>query len=148
MSISHPGASIPGVFTFTIPYTDSAFIVASTTANRTLLTLPAGGKILGVTIKHSTAFAGTAVSAVTISVGDTNSTFDQYASAFDIFQATGATTYQDSSEFKSTTSVSSTVSAHFIANTNFGSGAATVLTQGSVDISVCWVGTPTAVALP
>lgn len=133
---------IPKCVKYTVAYSNAAFIAASTTAPVTLFTLPARGKILGVNIKHSVAYAGTGISSTTVSVGDGTSTYNQYAAAYDIFQAVAATAFQDTSQFKSTTMASSSVVAYFTANVNFGTGAATVLTAGSVDIAVCWVTLP------
>lgn len=112
----------------TIAYTNTAFQVASTTADSVLFALLSRGKVTGVNIKHSAAFAGTGLASMTVSVGDGNATFDQYASAFDIFQAPGDTVFQDSSEFKSTTmtGAGSSVSAHFIGNTNLGEASVAI----------------------
>lgn len=137
-----PGGTVPACAKYTVPYTNAAFFTAATGVDVTLFALPARGKLIGVNIKHSVAFAGTAVSSTTVSVGDGASTYDQYASAYDIFQAVGDTVFQDSSQFKSTTMAASNVKARFTANTNFGTGAATVLTAGSVDVAACWVVLP------
>jgi hypothetical protein len=137
-----PGGYVPACQTVTVPYTDAIFLAAATTADKTLIALPARAKVQGVTIKSTVAFAGTAVSSTTVSVGNGASTYDQHASPYDIFQAVGDTVFQDSVQFKSTTMAGYNLSAHFIANTNFGNGAATVLTAGSVAISACWVVLP------
>jgi hypothetical protein len=136
------GGTVPACSTTTVAYTNAAFKAAATTADVTLFALPARGKLTGVTIKHTVAYAGTAVSSTTVSVGNGASTYDQYASAYDIFQAVADTTFQDTVQFKSTTMAASDVKARFTANTNFGDGSATVLTAGSVGISACWVVLP------
>ena len=133
---------VPACLTYTVNYTAFDFVVPDTTVDITLFVLPARAKILGVNIKHSVAWAGAGITAVTVSVGDGSGTADQYASAFDIFQAVTNTAFQDSSQFKSTTMAASGVVAHFIADANFGNGGATNLTAGSVAVPVCWVTLP------
>ena len=132
----------PTCSTYTVSSANAGFQAAAVTANITLVALPARAKITGINVKHSVAFAGTAVTSTTVSVGDGTSTFDQYASVYNVFQAVGNTAFLDSVEFKSTTMAASNVVAHFVANTNFGTGSATVLTAGSVAISVCSVTLP------
>jgi hypothetical protein len=130
----------------TIPYTNTAFQAASTTADITLLTMPQFGKIRGLTVKHSAQFTdgGGAMTDVSVSVGDGTTPFTQHTAAFSIGEVTAAadTTFQDTNAFQSTTMASggSTVSAHFIAtNRDFGDGAgSTYLTAGSVDLYVCY----------
>lgn len=62
--------------------------------------LPAGAKIIGSFVKHSVAFSGGSLSAMTVSVGKTgNATF--FTAAQDIFQAVADTTVQENSMFKS-----------------------------------------------
>lgn len=67
----------------------TSFQTAATSLSVTLFSLVAGGIISGIKIKHSTAFAGAAISAVTMEVGTVGTT-DLYAPAFDVLQATGA----------------------------------------------------------
>ena len=129
---------MPSCTTYSVAYSNAAFSAAASSVPVTLAALPARGKILGVNIKHSTAFAGTGVTSVVVSVGDGNTPYNQYASQFDIFQAVSATAFQDSSQFKTTTMAASNIVAWFTANVNFG----TVLTAGAVDISICTVVLP------
>jgi hypothetical protein len=125
-----------------VPYTNAAFLAAASSVPVTLFALPARGKLIGVNLKHTVAFAGTAVTSTVVSVGDGNTPYNQYGSQFDIFQAVSNTAFQDSAQFKSTTMAASNVVAYFTANTNFGNGSATVLTAGSVAASACWVVLP------
>jgi hypothetical protein len=53
-----------------------------------LFELPAAGTILAVKIKHTTAFAGSGITAYTVRVGVAGE-LDKYSSEFDVFQATG-----------------------------------------------------------
>lgn len=70
----------------TLPYTD--FQVGSTTKTVTARTLPANRTLFGLIIKHSIAFSGGSISALTVSVGITGEA-DRFISSFDIFQAVG-----------------------------------------------------------
>lgn len=71
----------------------TAFQTAATTNSITLFTLVPAGVIQAVKIKHSTAFAGAAITAYTLSVG-IGGTVAKYASAFDVFQAVSNTAFQ------------------------------------------------------
>jgi hypothetical protein len=129
---------------YTITSADAAFLVANTVADVTLFTLPQYGKIVGNTIKHSAQFSdgGGAMTDVSISVGNAVAPYTQFASAASIGEATGVadTTFQDTTGFKSMTMAvaGGTVSAHFIATgRNFGNGAATFLTGGTVTVWAC-----------
>lgn len=87
-------ASVPTWTKVTKTYSDLA--TAATTNTITLATLPAGGVVHAVKVKHSTAFAGGSITSYTVAVGITGDT-DKYALAYDVFQAVGASTYQLSS---------------------------------------------------
>jgi hypothetical protein len=141
---SGPGAGTPTCAAYTIASTNPAFIVAGTAADVALFTLPQYGKIVGGTIKHSVVFgdgAG-AMTDVSVSVGNGAGTFDQFMSTSSIGEVTPVadTIFYDSLEFKSLTMAvaGGAVSAHFISTgRNFGTGAATFLTGGSVTIWAC-----------
>ena len=131
--------------TYTVAYTNAAFQAASATADVALFTLPQYGKIVGGTIKHSVQYsdgAGT-MTDVSVSVGNGAATYNQYILASSIGELTPVadTTFYDSTLlFKSTTMAAGggSVSAHFIATGGlFGTGAATLLTGGSVTIWAC-----------
>lgn len=71
-------------------FTHTAFQTAATTNTITLFSLPAKNMIHQVIIKHSTAFAGTSITAYTINVGDAgNST--RFAQPFNVLQVVGDT---------------------------------------------------------
>lgn len=79
---------------YTVTYAN--FAAASTTSSSTLVSVAAGTVIHGVKIKHSTAFAGSGITAYTVSVGtgpgvDSNS---MYASAYDVFQVVTSSAMQ------------------------------------------------------
>ena len=128
-----------------ILYTNAAFVAAATTADVTLFTLGQYEKITSVTIKHSAQFSdgAGAMSQVSVSSGKSG-TVDFYIAAVNIGEATAVadTTFTDAAVFKSGTMAAAgqAVLGHFIATgANFGTGAATSLTGGSVDIWTCYV---------
>lgn len=69
---------------YTVGYADLAD--SSMTHDIELFLLPPGGIVHGVKIKHSEAFDGPDLSALTLSVGVAGE-LDRYADAFDVFQA-------------------------------------------------------------
>ena len=107
---------------------------ADTSEDETLFAAGQFEKLCGVTIKHSTAFSGTGITGLTVSVG-TATAPTIYASAFDIFQATGDTVFQDSQVMRSATMAAAghTVIARF---ESVGANLS-ALTAGEVDIWVC-----------
>lgn len=115
---------------FTIPYGDLSD--ADTSEAVTLFTLGAYSAILGVRIHHTTAFAGTSVTAMTVSVGSSVVGAAGFASAYDVFQTVGDTVIQESTQFQAGTIAASTVQATF---TSTG-GDMDVMTAGSVDVEV------------
>jgi hypothetical protein len=117
---------------YTVTYSDLS--AASTTNDVELFSLPAGGVIHGVKIKHSTAFSGGSISAFTVSVGITG-TLAKYASAFDVFQAVGNTTQQISSTVGTENHGAST--SIKIAATSTGANIDQA-TAGIVDVWVMW----------
>ena len=107
---------------------------ADTSVDVTLFTCSQFCKIRGVVIKHATAFTGGTLSAFTVSVG-TAGTPTLYASAFDIFQASGDTVFQDSNQLQSATMAAAGHSV--IAQFNSTSDDVADATAGNVDIWVC-----------
>jgi hypothetical protein len=141
---SGPGAGTPTCALYTIASTNATFIVASSAADVTLFTLPQYGKISGSTIKHSAQFSdgAGAMTDVTVSIGNAVAPYTQYTAASSIGELTPVadTTFYDTVAFKSITMAvaGDAVSAHFISTgRDFGNGAATFLTGGSVSIWVC-----------
>lgn len=92
------GVEIPVWIKYTV--TAAQLSAAALTNSITLVSLPAGGVVHGVKIKHSAAFTGGLLSAYSVSVGVAGS-LDKYASAFDVFQAVSDTTFQITSSFNS-----------------------------------------------
>jgi hypothetical protein len=75
---------------FTVSHT--ALQAAALTNDIALYSLPAGGNLHGVKMKASTAFAGTAISGYSCSVGLSGDT-QRYASNFDVLAAVAATNF-------------------------------------------------------
>jgi len=117
---------------FQITYSD--LTTADTTHTQALMTLPAGGaQILGVFVKHSTAFSGGSLSSMTVSVGKSGSvTF--FTSTFDIYQAVADTTVQETSLFKKGQLTALPVIATFTGSHNVNTA-----TAGVVDIYILYV---------
>jgi hypothetical protein len=132
---SGTGTNVPTCTKYTVPYTSVQ--TAATTNSVTLFTLPAQGKITGLTIKHSTAFAGTSITAVTASVGKSGSAA-VYSAAFNVLQAVSSTAMQDDGGHFSADFASHAVTATF---TSTGANLS-ALTAGSVDIWACTVTLP------
>src|ERR1044071_9196410 len=76
---------------YTVSYTDLQ--TAATTNNGTLFSLGAGEIIHATKTKHSTAFVGPSITALTISVGIVG-TLAKYSAAYDVVPAVSATAYQ------------------------------------------------------
>ena len=117
---------------YTVSYSDLS--AAATTNDVELFSLPAGGVIHGVKIKHSTAFSGGAISAFTVSVGITG-TLAKYASAFDVFQVVANTTQQISSTVGTENHGAATSIKIEATSTGANIDQATA---GSVDVWVMW----------
>ena len=119
---------------FIIPYTD--LTTAATSMNVALCTLSKGSVILGVRIKHSTAFAGAGPwTTCVVSVGTTiGSAYAAFASAFDVFQAVADTTLQETAQFKSTSYTAIPLVARFTASHN-----CSVATAGQVEIDILYL---------
>jgi hypothetical protein len=132
--------------TFTVDYTDNIFKAASTAATKTLLTLAAGQLLLGVIIRPQTAFAGTAISACTGSIGSaTGGNSDIYVSALDLMQTAGTAAQGglfSGASMASPDSDLNVVITFAATGANFGNGSATVLTTGKVWITVITVTLP------
>lgn len=115
---------------YTVAYTDLQ--TAATTNNGTLFSLGAGEIIHATKTKHSTAFVGASITALTISVGITG-TLAKYSAAYDVVPAVSATAYQLSTTIGSESHTAATA----IKWAAVATGAnLSVLSAGSVDI---WV---------
>lgn len=128
----------------TILYTDTIFHTASTSATKTACAIPANSMILHYRIKHSIKWEGTGVTAgyPTVSLGTTGAGHEtDYALAFALDAVVGTTAMRDSPSITYDSGAHNIV-AWFTANTNFGNGAATVLTAGSVTITVVYLAIP------
>jgi hypothetical protein len=85
---------IPGWLPRWTKYTvgHAALQAAALTNDIELFSLPAKAMLHEVHVKHSTAFAGTGITAYTVSVGIAGET-TRYSDAFDVFQAVGDTVF-------------------------------------------------------
>lgn len=125
------GSNNPGCFKYT--KTAANLTTVSGTEDEVLFNLPARGVITGLKVKHSVAFSGGILSAMTVSVGDSSSdTF--YSGTFDIFQAVADDKDQDTPFFGSSTFAARDVFGHFIATDDTMDD----VTVGSVDFMICW----------
>jgi hypothetical protein len=111
-------------------FTYANFATPGTTNDLQVFSLPPGGVIHAVKIKHSTAFSGGVITAYTVSVG-ISTNFIKYASAFDVFQATSDTTFQLSNSFGSENHGAATSIRVQAVSTNDNLSNATA---GSVDV--------------
>ncbi len=114
----------------------------TTTSDVTLFTLPAQGKIQGVTMKQSATFAGTGITNMTVSVGLSGNT-TAYSSAYQLITlsagvAPGATIMQDDGGHYSASFASHAVIARF---TSAGANLS-VLSTGTLDVWACTVVLP------
>lgn len=118
----------PNWFKYTIGY--AAFSIADVANDVALFTLPAKSFIHAVFLKHSTAFAGTAITAITLSVGITGD-LTKFLAPFDVLSAVTGTNFTannmlDMESYAISTSVR-------VAATSDG-GYLDALTQGSAEI--------------
>ena len=130
-------STVPHWVKYTIPYT--SLTAASTTQTITLFTLPAQGKFQGITVKHSTSFTGSGLTAMTLTIGGAGGPTD-FMNGFDVFQPVGSTAYMDNGGNTSgITMAAQNVTATFTSTgMNLGNGSVTNLTAGSVNIWVLW----------
>jgi len=101
--LSVAGGTLPTWRKFTIA--ETALTGASTTEDEALFTASQLEKILGICIKHSVAFTGGTLTAMSVSVGLASDP-DFYTDAQDIFQAVGDTVKLDMNTFGSQTMAS------------------------------------------
>jgi hypothetical protein len=102
------------------------------------------GKILGVSVKHSIAFAGAGpLTAMTVSLGVTGAV-TRFTSAFDIFQAVSDTALQETACFK----LGQYSATQLVAAFTPTGGTLAQLTAGAVAISLLWVDVSTTFSLP
>lgn len=113
-----------------IAYTALQVVGTSTTEAITLFSLLAGGVVHGIKLKHSTAFAGTAITAVTLAVGNAI-TADKYSTAFDVLQAVADTTFILASGIQTESHGSATNILLTVTTTGANTSA---LTAGVVDV--------------
>lgn len=113
---------------YTFAYT--ALSAAATSNAVTIDSLPAGGVIHAIKIKHSTAFAGTGITAYTIGVGTGGST--TLTSDYNVFQTVASNTFYMADTTLATYDNTSTTTIQVIAKST-GANLSSA-TAGSVDI--------------
>lgn len=90
------GSPVVGWKSVTLTY--AQLQAAANTKQVTAFSLPAGFILMGAAIKHSIAFAGGAISAVTLDLG-TVGTPDLFLTAFDVFQAVADSAFVNAMPF-------------------------------------------------
>lgn len=128
-----PGLSgqVPVVVKYSISYV--SLIEAALTGNYLLTVLPERGKIMGITMKTSTAFSGSGFTSLVATIGD-SVTPGAYTGEYDCLAAVSNTNFYDADKFISTTMAADEVRIYFKANQNLGDGSITHLSSGSIDI--------------
>jgi hypothetical protein len=117
---------------YTVPFTSAQ--TASTTNAVTVVSLTAKQLVCGVVEKHTTAFAGTSISGLTVTVGDSNGTSTTYSPvAFNLLQTVSNTAFVANNVLGMASFAGGTVQANF---TSSGANLS-ALTAGSLDIDVC-----------
>lgn len=120
-------------FSFTV-LADLVPLGAVTSGTVTMFTLPQRAKIIGVNVKTTVAFLGTAWSAATVSVGKSGAA-TRFTSAYDAFAAVADTNLQETDMFKSVQYTAQDVIATF----SLTGGNANVGTAGALFIDVLWM---------
>jgi hypothetical protein len=132
--------------TYTVSYTDNMFKAASTAASKSLLTLGARQKVSVAVEAPRTSFAGTAISAVTCSLGTATAGSEAvYVPALSVMQTTNTGTRAGALSGTDLTPVDTSLAVvlHCTATgASFGNGSATVLTAGKVWVTVSKVTLP------
>ena len=144
--LANQGAYGPVSHNYPVAYTASDFKVAAMTTSKTVYTMTAAQKLLGLCVRVSTAFAGTGISAMTCSVGSATAGSEAiYAPSLSVMQTTrtncvgGLFSGTDLAVPDSNLDIVLYCTA---TGANFGDGSATVLTQGALAV------TPIMVTLP
>ena len=122
--------NVPAWEKFTKTYAD--FLSAGYSNTITLFTLPAGGVIHGVKIKHRDCFSGNSITGYTIAVG-IDGALSKYASPFDVYQVYGDNVFEMALGFFSESHANATLVKVTATSIN---GTLNIGTQGVVDI---WV---------
>lgn len=132
--------------TLSFAYTDfqPASPIGASTMTIDLGTLPAGYIITKVTVKHTTAFAGTSLATATVSIGVAGAT-KRITPSFDVKQATGNTKCQTTYGAIGFDSASSTTLKVTLDTTGMTNGIDD-LTAGAFDVCIEMVKAPTAMA--
>ena len=119
---------------WTVNAIQNAALAASVTQTITVATnlIPASGSIVELRIKHSTAFSGTAIAGMSVSLGD-GTTTNVYAPDFNVFQAVANTTLWTDFGAGATTAAQHSLTATF---TSTGANLSAI-SAGVVVIHAC-----------
>ena len=132
----------PIVERFAIDWQDPAFTTPGYTVRIPLFDLPAMGKVLGVTTRHTEAFGGLGLSTVAVSVGSNEAGWyedDFYSSGFELTSQPGPRNFKDAVQYQSISLDDHGLMAVFNADQSFGDGSNTYLQQGQVDLWVAYL---------
>lgn len=129
--------SVPVWTKYTIPYTS---VQTSSTSNAvTIVSLTAGQAVCGLVEKHTTAFAGTSISGLTVTIGDSNGTSTTYSPvAFNLLQTVSNTAFVANNVVGMASFAGGNIQANF---TSSGANLS-ALTAGSLNVDVCIVSLP------
>lgn len=100
---------------YTVDYDDADFAQASTSATTTLFSLPAKTVIEYLVVKHTVAFTGGSISALTLDIGDASNA-DELLASYDLTQAVADGTFETVAlnyigSFSSATNIVATLTA-------------------------------------
>jgi hypothetical protein len=148
LSVDARFALVPKFTKVTLNYTDAAFQAASGRIEIPVLALPARSKIVGLTVKPAASFAGPGFGSISASVGpqiggsvvSADEAF--YADSMDLMAAVSDDNFLDSLEYLSKTFAAHNAAVVVKADHNFGSGGATVLTSGQLEVIIGYIVLP------
>lgn len=126
------GVGVPVNRHFVVNAAQLAAISGTTSGNFLLTTLPANSVVLDTTVKHFTPVSGGAISAATARVTTTN---NNYGTAFNVFQAAGATVYDFYATPKSENVLTATPVQLSITTTGANMS---VITAGIIDVWITY----------
>lgn len=141
-------ALVPQFTKVTVTYENEIFAAESDRVTLQILSLPPKSKLVGVTLRHTSAFTGDGLESLTVSLG-AELTADEdgpspeneefYATAFDIFQAAGLDVFSDSLLYMSKTTNPHYATLVFKANDDFDN---ITLDNGELEVHIGYVVLP------
>ena len=148
LSVDARFALVPKFTKVTLNYTDAAFQAASGRLEIPVLALPARSKIVGLTVKPAQSFSGPGFGSISASLGPqiggavvaADEAF--YADSMDLMASVSDDNFLDSLEYLSKTFAAHNAAVVVKADHNFGSGGATVLTSGQLEVIIGYIVLP------